>query len=225
MTKIPRSRNRFELALTVLGISEAIIFASRTVLSYFLVSVLPVGLQQPNETAVLTQLAKSVSFAGDWTYTILTGGGLFSRIGVSITAISIPVAAADVIFIVALLFICFTKSNELTENAPNVLIRFSIAFAIVNAFAIPVLAQDFWLSVAWGNMITASVNPYYIDISPAFLQGIPLDALAQRMTYGPLWALISGFISLVTFKSSFFAAIGFKLLLTGLWISTLRLIQ
>ena len=76
-------------------------------------------------------------------------------------------------------------------------------------------AQDFWLSVGWGRMTAAGVNPYYFDLSQEYTSGLPLDYTLGRMTYGPLWALISGMVAWISGGNVLAAAGLFKLLLAG----------
>ncbi len=89
--------------------------------------------------------------------------------------------------------------------------------------AAPVLAHDFWLSLAWGRMIAAGYNPYHTDFIVELARDLPLDA-AVRMTYGPLWAIISGAVMVLTGSNFHISALVFKLILAGAWIGSLRLI-
>ncbi len=77
-------------------------------------------------------------------------------------------------------------------------------------FAFPVYTQDFWLSAVWGDMIASGVNPYYVKFTPEMLVGYPIDHMPMTMSYGPLWALISGAVMTVAGGSVLAAGLIFK---------------
>ncbi|MCC6316260.1 MAG: hypothetical protein IT361_01120 [Gemmatimonadaceae bacterium] len=102
--------------------------------------------------------------------------------------------------------------------------RWGVAFVLVMAVAMPVLVPDFWLSFAWGRTLWWGGNPYY-DVPAAAVDGLPFDAPILRMTYGPLWAVISWVVTAVTSGSVFWGTVVFKALLAGSWIAVLALVR
>lgn len=184
----------------------------------------PFGIPQPNEAQVFNYLAQKLGFLGESFGSLLTGNSIFQQETIFAAAVSFPIFLSTIVFI--LLLILLTKyRHEISADIPRKLFRWSIIFALISTFAVPVLAQDFWLSIAWGKMSASGINPYYTDLSLNFTQNLPLDINNNlRMTYGPLWALISTVIVLVSGSNELIAAILFKLLLVGAWIGSLYLI-
>jgi alpha-1,6-mannosyltransferase len=112
----------------------------------------------------------------------------------------------------------------LDASIAKLLMRWSVAFAVVAFFAFPVFTQDFWLSMAWGRMAAAGNNPYHVLFGDAELAGLPLDHFPMVMSYGPGWAILSGVIMFVSGKSVLAATILFKLVLLGAWLGSLFLV-
>jgi hypothetical protein len=108
-------------------------------------------------------------------------------------------------------------------GTPKILFTWAVIFACVSILACPTLVQDFWLSLAWGRMVGEGINPYHSNVTPEILQGLPLTEVSIRMTYGPLWALISGVVMLCTGGHWLLGALIFKLLLGGAWVGCLWL--
>jgi len=52
--------------------------------------------------------------------------------------------------------------RALDARAAALLMRWSVAFAVVTLFAFPVFTQDFWLSMAWGRMVAEGLNPFHV---------------------------------------------------------------
>ena len=124
-----------------------------------------------------------------------------------------------------LLVLLSLHARRLDASAARLLVRWSLAFAAACFFAFPVFTQDFWLSGAWGHMVAAGVNPYYNYFTPESLDGLPLDHFPMVMSYGPLWALLSGALMAVSFGSVWVAALLFKAILAGAWCGSLLLID
>jgi alpha-1,6-mannosyltransferase len=118
------------------------------------------------------------------------------------------------------------RHREVADAAiAKLLFKWSVAFAAAASLAFPIFTQDLWLSAAWGRMIAAGVNPYHNYFTLPSLRGLPLDHFPMIMSYGPLWALISGAIMMVARNSVLVTAILFKGLLAAAWIGSLALIQ
>jgi alpha-1,6-mannosyltransferase len=119
-----------------------------------------------------------------------------------------------------------SRCRELTDAAiAKLLFKWSLAFAAAGSLAFPLFTQDLWLSAAWGRMIVAGVNPYHNYFTLPSLRGLPLDHFQMIMSYGPLWALISGAVMAIARDSVLVTAILFKGLLAAAWIGSLALIQ
>jgi hypothetical protein len=79
-----------------------------------------------------------------------------------IIAYCLPSATATIACAAFMLWL--TRIERHPTGLPERLYQWSITFAIVTIPALPVLAQDFWLSAAWGRMISQGINPYYNDM-------------------------------------------------------------
>jgi hypothetical protein len=98
----------------------------------------------------------------------------------------------------------------------------SVAFAVVSLGAADVLQRDSWLSVAWGRLIMRGLDPFTELYTPEDAAGLPLDDDgALFMTYGPLWALVSGGLAGASGGIGPLAWFLQKLLLLGFWIVVL----
>jgi len=135
----------------------------------------------------------------------------------------IPLAIVTVTIL--LLIVMLSRwERELDAGIAALLMRWSAAFALVTLFAFPVFTQDFWLSMAWGRMVAAGINPYHNLFTPDQLTGLPLDHFPMAMSYGPAWAIVSGAVMAVSGKSVLAATVLFKLVLLGAWLGSLFLI-
>lgn len=114
--------------------------------------------------------------------------------------------------------------GQLDAGIAALLMRWSVAFAVVCLFAFPVFTQDFWLSMAWGRMLAAGTNPFHNLFTPEDLIGLPLDHFPMVMSYGPAWAILSGAVMAVSGQSLLAAIILFKALLFAAWLGSLFLI-
>jgi alpha-1,6-mannosyltransferase len=110
-------------------------------------------------------------------------------------------------------------AKTLSEQLPAKLFQWSLVFASINLLALPVLAQDFWLSAAWGKMVSEGINPYHTDI-PAQIAASWFPYTPIRMTYGPLWALISGMVMTIS-DNRWIIFAAFKVILGGFWLLAL----
>ena len=117
------------------------------------------------------------------------------------------------------------RRREQVDDATIALIfRYAIMFALIHVLAYPVFTHDFWLSIGWGRMIVAGENPYYTGLTAQALNGLPLPALSDRMTYGPLWALISGGLAFIARDNVLAAFLLFKVFIFLCWALTLWLL-
>ena len=162
----------------------------------------------------LRQGTKQFSYAigGDW-----VGADWF------LDLYALPLIISTLLVGGALLVVARTSVGDSTD-LPRVIRRWAIAFVVVMGFAMPVLVPDFWLSFAWGRTLWWGGNPYY-EVPAAAVQGLPFDAPILKMTYGPLWALISWGIAAITRGSVLWGTILFKALLVGSWIALLYVVH
>ena len=136
----------------------------------------------------------------------------------------VPLALAGLAAIAMLLML--ERHAELSdERTARLLRRWSIAFALACFGAFPVFTQDLWLSAAWGRMIVAGENPYHSLFTPEFLTGLPLDHFPMMMSYGPLWALISGAVVLLAWDNAVAIGLLLKALIAAAWVTALLLID
>lgn len=104
---------------------------------------------------------------------------------------------------------------------------YCIGILTIMAFSFPVGVHDFYLSVAWGRTIIAGINPYYVPAEHVVaVADLPFTGgEIGRMTYGPLWAIISGFIALVSKGRLIVSIILFKMLLLSFWSLSVWLVH
>ncbi len=217
----PRSTNW----IRSLGLVNAFCFAAAAFLSYGLASVVQLSFApQPREAEFLARLAESLAALGPNVQAFVTGHTVFARPEWYVPLYCLPLLITSAVFIAAL--ICLARQREhLTADVPRRLARWAMVFAAVCVLALPTLAQDFWLSAAWGRMFVEGHNPYHTSLSTVYAEGLPFDDFNRRMTYGPLWAVVSGCVMWLSGGSVLVAAALFKLLLAGAWIAALGLIQ
>ncbi len=154
----------------------------------------------------------------------LDGPGLFARNATAVLACGVPLVVATGTFL-SLLRLLARRRQELDSATPTVLFRWAVAFTLAAATAAPAMVQDFWLSAGWGRMVAGGQNPYHSDLTPVFAEGLPLDYFGQRMTYGPLWALISGAVMGLAGENGLVAGAIFKALLVSAWVGVLSLVR
>lgn len=135
---------------------------------------------------------------------------------------ALPLALSTLVAVVALLLVGRWR-ERLDPSLPVRIRRWGYALAIIMGLAVPVLVPDFWLSFAWGRTMWWGLNPYY-EVPPQAVIGLPFDPPMMRMTYGPLWALISWLITKATAGSVFWSAVAFKALLVTAWCAVLRIV-
>ncbi len=139
-----------------------------------------------------------------------------------ITVRTIPLIIASLAAI-TLIFLLNRSNHGRDDGVARRLLAWSFAFAVVSFFAYPVFTQDFWLSAVWGDMIASGINPYYQKFTPELVGALPLDHFPMTMSYGPLWALISGAVMAVAGGSLLVAAVLFKSILLAAWCAVIWL--
>lgn len=223
----PRSpRERLHRVITACGVINLAVFAWVTAISYGIAAHSPLGFAQPKEADLFDRLARAIDgvLPGGtaWLPSYLAGD-VFSDTTWRILSYIGPMAVSAVCFTV--LFRSFRRHADLVDPAVvNRLCRFGVAFAAVNILAYPMLAADLWLYVGWGRMVAGGLNPYYLDPALADLSGLPIAELGSRLTYGPIWALVSGAVASIAGGSALWSFLLMKFLLTGCWFGTLWLL-
>jgi alpha-1,6-mannosyltransferase len=149
---------------------------------------------------------------------------LFETNAAVIISYCVPVGIITAAWI-ALVAILYRREHTLDANLDALLMRWSVAFAVVSVLAFPVFTQDFWLSMAWGRMAAEGTNPYHNLFTDETLTGLPLDHFPMVMSYGPGWAILSGVVMAVTGKSVLAGTILFKGVLLATWLASLALIR
>jgi alpha-1,6-mannosyltransferase len=149
---------------------------------------------------------------------------LFETNAAVIISYCVPVAIITAAWI-ALVAILYRREHTLDANLDALLMRWSVAFAVVSVLAFPLFTQDFWLSMAWGRMAAEGTNPYHNLFTDETLTGLPLDHFPMVMSYGPAWAILSGAVMAVTGTSVLAATILFKGVLLAAWLASLALIR
>ncbi|HKJ63134.1 MAG TPA: hypothetical protein VKA94_14260, partial [Hyphomicrobiales bacterium] len=136
--------------------------------------------------------------------------------------IPVIVASAAMIGVIALVRNLDRRMDNIL--APRILL-WSLVFTAAAFFAYPLYTQDLWLSALWGDMVASGINPYHVTFTGVMESAYPLDHFPMTMSYGPLWALLSGLIMLVTGGSLIASFLLFKIILTAAWCATLFLVD
>ncbi len=135
-----------------------------------------------------------------------------------------PLALATAAMAILILWLS-ERAEAIDVGIIRLLFRWSLLFAVSSALAFPLFTQDLWLLAVWGRMIVDGVNPYHHYFTLQALRGFPLDHFNMTMSYGPLWALISGVVMAVARNSVLVTAILFKSLFLAAWLASLALIM
>ena len=210
--------------VTLLAAVNVAIFAAYVVASYGFARHAPFGTPEPLEAAALERLASALAFMGPAIGAMLRGESALSEPGTFFVAYALFLAVPVLVFVILLGFLARYRL-QLEQLVADALYRWAVVFAVVLAFALPVLVQDFWLSAGWGRLVAQGVNPYYVNLDSGVTAGLPLDYLGLLMTYGPLWAIVSGIVMKVAGGSAVVAGALFKLVLALAWIGSLTMVR
>jgi hypothetical protein len=203
-----------------------IVVIIKVVLSYGLASFAPLGLVQRRELAMFTRLAHWIpapASVQDSFEAYLKGSTILSEAWLRGSIHLVTTLTLLLCFLAVLRSIL--RARSIDGEASRLLFRYGLFFATAYAFSYPVYTSDFWLSVAWGRMIAVGQNPYYVEMSPAAIDGLPLSNWGDRMTYGPLWAAISGGLAWLAGRREWLEFFLFKGVLAGAWVGTLVLLR
>src|SRR5258705_3928866 len=143
--------------INVLGAAAVLAYMAMSALSYLQTPALWDPSYAPNATAFFNAL-----YGVEMVDAIraLFGGPLAVVVSHWVPLIIASAAA------VALLFLLGQQSIMVADTTADLILKWSLAFAVVSSFAYPIFTQDFWLSVVWGDMIASGINPYYEKFTP-----------------------------------------------------------
>lgn len=197
---------------------------SYCVLSYGLSPHIPFGNVSKSQLLFNGNLGKSIKSLPNGIVNFLEGRNFMEKPALWLITYTFPLLVSSVIFLIILVLLS-KKRDEIEPEIPNQLLKWAIIFSLIVVLAIPVLVDDFWLPIAWGRMISQGINPYYELPSefPAIVNDLPL--VGEKMTYGPLWALLNGIVMGLVRNHLWMGAIFMKLLLVLAWIGSLKLIR
>lgn len=186
----------------------------------------PRGVPNPPEAAMFDRLIHALplpagltAWAGDY----ISGHSVLASPFVRGTAWTLPILLLTGCFLVCLR--ALIRTPDPGPAVPRLLVRYAVLIALVCLVTHPVFTNDFWLSFAWGRMVVEGQNPYYIAMTPASVEGLPLTNYYELMTYGPAWGLVSATIAKIGGRREWLEFLLFKVVLTGTWIVTLLLVR
>ena len=197
-----------------------------SVLSYFLAASDArngeVGL--PNQAAFFARLAASIADFPIPLAHALTDGNVLTHDGLYLLSYGLPLALQ--IAVAAWMFRWLTNfSGPVTKAMTDRLFYWPVLFTVACIPSFPVMTQDLWFSALWGEMILEGHNPYYVPFTPEQASLYPFDEVSAKMTYGPLWAVISAGIIALSDGNVWVTGLLFKLLLGGAWIAALAIVR
>src|SRR4051794_25811058 len=206
----PGARGR-ELALQSSALRVRINLFGIVVLAAYLVLALLSYLQAPALWRNHSAAPQALAFFNDLAarYPVIAFHRLFENNLAVVISYWIPVAFATAAGLLLVLLLPRWE-RALDAGIAALLTRWAVAFTMVALFAFPVFTQDFWLSMAWGRMVAAGMNPFHALFTPEQVTGLPLDHFPMIMSYGPAWAIVSGVVMGVSGTSVLAAAILFK---------------
>ena len=198
----------------------------KLVLSFGLASFAPLGLRDRHELTMFARLAHSIPAPGSVQALLeayFTGSSVLSEVWVRGTLLT----TTSLILLVAFLAVlrAILRAETVSDQSLRYLFRFAIAVALIEMLNYPVFTTDFWLSIAWGRMIAHGQNPYYADMTTSALDGLPISNWGDRMTYGPLWGLVSAGLTWIAGRREWLEFLLFKTVLVGAWISSLVMLR
>ena len=118
----------------------------------------------------------------------------------------------------------FPRNRAVSEAQVETAYRWALVFALISCPSLPALAQDFWLSAAWGKMGSEGLNPYYVDMPQGLVTAWFPDTEVMRATYGPLWiGFMAGIMRIA--QTPVVAFIVLKALLLLCWVGALGLVK
>ncbi len=220
----PVAAVRLTASVQRLGSVMLTCIAFYTMVAWGMVRVVPFDAEEPIEGEVFARLADALAGLGPGIREILLGETQLADPTVFAIAYALPIGLACLVFL-RLLAVLSRGAAFIDRFTVNALLGWAIGFAVIAAFAPPVLVQDFWLSAGWGRLAALGENPYYTSLTPEVTSGLPLDYLGLLTTYGPLWTLLSSGIMRLAGPNAWLAGLLFKTVLAAGWIGSLLLLR
>ncbi len=214
-----------KIFIECLGVINLITLTIYTVMSYGMSPLIPfTGFDEEKREVLAQQLASLFSFLGNEVEMFLLGRSILAQREIWLSVYILLFLIPTFIFILLLILLARHKkilSKEITRS----IYRWSIAYAVICALAIPVLVLDFWHPLGWGRMVAAGLNPYHADKPLEFIKDLPIGDPTIRMMYGPMWAIIYGIVMRLVSGPALLAALIFKIILGSAWIGSLWLVR
>ena len=185
---------------------------------------LPFGDPPAQKVDRYREAGAALAHLGGGVEAFLAGNSFLADRALLLISYCLPMLIATGVF-VAVLASLHRRRDVLEPSDAKRLLQWGIAFAVASAFASPVLVHDFWLSFGWGRMIAAGQNPYDSLVPFEFTRNLPVVPYFTTMTYGPLWAIVSGIVMFVAQDNTVLGAVFFKVVLASAWILALLLID
>jgi alpha-1,6-mannosyltransferase len=208
----------------LLGALQLSCFAALSFLSHGMAPLLPFGTPRTEKLAWYRELGAALAPLGEGAEALLAGNSFLQDRTFLLASYCLPMLVATAVF-VAVLALLHRGHDALEPSDARRLLNWGVAFAAAGAVASPVLTHDFWLSFGWGRMVAAGQNPYDGLVPFEFVRNLPKGPYVTTMTYGPLWALVSGSVMFVAQEKTVLGAILFKFILAAAWILALLLID
>jgi hypothetical protein len=208
------------------GLFVVFIVVLKLVLSFGSASFAPLGLRESHELAMLTRLAYFIPAPAGFQEMLqdyFTGSSFLTEEWVR----GVLHGGTSLLLLVAFLAVmrATIQADHVSDQSQRYLFRFALAIALIQMLSYPVFTTDFWLSIAWGRMIVDGQNPYYTDMTAAALNGLPIGNWGDRMTYGPLWGVVSAALTWLAGRREWLEFILFKGILTTAWIGSLVMLR
>lgn len=219
---ISRAARAGAVAIPVLGVLQSLAIAANTLLSPVLARGLPFERPSPGVPAFLEHAARELPVLAPALRAALAAGGGLTRPLAAALAFG-PACLSAAVFVALVVWLA-RRAPSLDASVPVRLARWWWVFGGLAVLALPWQAFDLWLSVGWGRIAWSGANPYHA----AFPTPVPPDlpvASGMRMTYGPLWALVSAASAGLTGGNALAGAVLLKLVLLGAWGGVLALVQ
>jgi len=210
--------------LACLAAVVTLCFLLLSVLSYGLAQYSPLEIAQPEELALLRQIAQAAPAM--WRESLerfMTDGSAFADRSIRAAAVLAPMAIATMAMLMGLIKIA--RAPAVTTATVKTVFYGSMLIGLACLPAYPIFTGDFWLSIGWGRTLVEGHNPYYYGHSVTAIQGLPIDQPGMLMTYGPLWALLSGAMAFVGQRYLLLEFLMNKLLLLLAWCAMLLFIR
>ena len=205
----------------------AVCHAALVAVSFAIAPFSPLERRQPGEIVVFQRMIDLIPLPSSIEAGLISwteGQGVLGSRPLRAALYLFPFAMLCALF-ATMVILLLRSQSAIDERTVQFLFRLAIALALIRVLSWPDFTWDFWLSIGWGRMIANGVNPYYVPLTPRAMAGLPFGPDGDRMTYGPLWAWLSGLVGAVAGSSIMLSFVLGKALLLAAWTSTLWLVR